>query len=143
MSGKTILFAILILAFSSPAFGQGHVELWANIKDSRAACRYGTNEGNKDINFKDKKSLCINDEAKLMELYGVFQRGTKIILYDSPEGKRSDDWFEVEFMSDMINVRYVIPTFEKSYRDIFIRATYHKKNGLDGKVSRMEVRLPR
>jgi hypothetical protein len=147
MKINTIIFTILFLAFGTPAFGQGLLELYPNNmgyvphNPYGFVCKVGT-EKDQDINFKKKQNRCENDEAKSMVLTGFFKKGTRIFLYDNPDGKRSDDWFEIEFKDDMVNVRYVIPSFELSFKDRFIWATYHKKNGLNGKVSRMEIRIP-
>ncbi|MBN2516701.1 MAG: hypothetical protein JXC33_11800 [Deltaproteobacteria bacterium] len=89
-----------------------------------------------------KSKACKNDEAKSAVLYGYFPQGWRIRLYDSSSGSTKDDWFEIVFLRDMRNVRYVIGTFEYSFKDYYIQASYHKKNGLDGKVSRIEV-IPR
>jgi hypothetical protein len=147
MRMKTAFFIILLLAFSAPVFGQGLIELYPNHIGSSPHNAYGfvcktQTSQDQNINFTHSKNRCKNDEAKSMALTGFFKRGTKIILYDHPDGKHSDDWFEVEFLQDMANVRYIIPTFEISFQDRFIKAVYHKKNGLDGKVSRMDVRVP-
>lgn len=89
-----------------------------------------------------KSKKCKNDKAKSAVLNGYFPRGWRIRVYDSPKGSKKDDWFEIMFLRDMRNVRYVIGTFEYSFKDNYIQASYHKKNGLDGKVSRIEV-IPR
>jgi len=104
-------------------------------------CKFSANK-KMTINFKKNKK-CKNDKAKSAVLYGYFPRGWRIAFFDSSKGSKArDDWFEIKFLRDMKNVRYVIGTFEHSFKDMYIEAKYHKKNGLDGKVSRIEV-LPR
>lgn len=142
-----MFFTVLILFFCVPAFGEGLIELYPNHIGATPHDSYGfvckaDTSHDQDIDFKNKKNRCKNDEAQSMTLTGFFKKGTRIILADSPQGKHSDDWFEVEFLQDMANVRYIIPTFEFSFQDRFIKTRFHKKNGLDGKVSRMEIRVP-
>lgn len=149
MNGKAMLFTILILLLIVPPClgNDGLIELYPNHYGPNPhdpfgfSCKTDANK-NQDINFTSNKIRCKNDDAKSMVLNGFFQKGTTIILYDNSGGKRSDDWFEIVFLSNMSHVRYVIPTFEYSFQDIFIKATFHKKNGLNGKVSRMEIRVP-
>ena len=57
-------------------------------------------------------------------MLGFFPRGTRITLYDNSDGRQSDDWFDLVFERDMAGVRYVIPTFEESFEDHYIKATY-------------------
>ena len=140
------LASFFVLLLSVPAFAQGLIVLYPShrgVADSPYgfSCKVGTEKA-AHINFKTDKLNCKNDDAKSMTLMGYFKKGTKILLFDDPGGKRSDDWFEVEFLQDMVNVRYVIPTFEESFRDHYLNAVFHKRNGLDGKVSRMEIILP-
>lgn len=119
MRVKITIFTILILMLSALAFGQGLIELYPNKKGPSSdpygfVCKtQATHDQN--INFKDHKNRCKNDEAKSMVLTGYFKKGTKIFLYDDPHGKQSDDWFEVESLQDMAHVRYVIATFEHSF----------------------------
>lgn len=79
---------------------------------------------------------CDNDEARSLTLRGV-PAGTVVRLFDDPDGGRGDDWTEIEVLRD-VSAR-VIGTFERSTSDADVRVTYHRHNGLDGKVSRLEV----
>jgi hypothetical protein len=78
-----------------------------------------------------------NDEARSARLRYV-QPGTLIRVYDAPDGNSKDDWTEVHIKRAGWNV--IVPTFEKSYEDEDVKVVYHRHNGLDGKVSRIEVR---
>jgi hypothetical protein len=85
------------------------------------------------VNFKNDKLSCENDEARSAVLLDV-PRGRIIRLYDSPSGKRNDDWVEIRTQVDI--QRAVINTFESNDSGVpGIDITYHKKNELDGKVS--------
>jgi hypothetical protein len=63
--------------------------------------------------------------------------GTLIRVFDSPDGETSDDWAEIQ-VTALASGRCV-GTFEEDFRDEAITVTYHGVNGLDGKVSRIEI----
>lgn len=78
---------------------------------------------------------CDNDEAKSARLFEV-PAGRVVRLFDSPEGSREDDWLEITARRDIAEA--LIPGFQRSYEDADVRVVYHRNNGLDGKVSRLE-----
>jgi len=78
-----------------------------------------------------------NDEARSVLLLNVRAR-TVLRAYDSPDGDKSDDWAEVTVKETVDE--YCIASFEQTYEDAVVKAVLHHKNGLDGKVSRIEVR---
>ena len=88
------------------------------------------------INFKNSGSACANDEARSLVLHRV-PVGTVIRVYDDPDGKRRDDWSEIEVveLQDFITV----PTFQRPVDTGPFRLRYFRNNGLDGKVSRLEI----
>jgi hypothetical protein len=76
------------------------------------------------------------DEARSVRLLAV-KPGTIITLYDSKDGKLNDDFCVIrvkEFSND-----YPVGTFERSYEDVYVSVSYARKNGLDGKVSRIRI----
>jgi hypothetical protein len=82
-----------------------------------------------------------NDEARSLELNSV-EAGTKILVFDHPRGRRSDDWSEI-YVSKFTPFRCV-SSFEDSFGeavdgDSVFGIEYHPHNGLNGKVSRVEV----
>lgn len=79
---------------------------------------------------------CVNDEARSLILYDV-PAGAVLRLYDNSEGNREDDWVEI-LVKRPISEK-LIRTFEQSFEDDDVRMTYFRNNGLDGKVSRLEV----
>lgn len=86
------------------------------------------------VNLKQHKMD--NDEARSMCLKNVIP-GTVIRVFDSPDGSWNDDVCTItvkKYVGD-----YDINTFEKSFEDEFVKVEFHKKNGLDGKVSRIEI----
>lgn len=82
---------------------------------------------------------CENDETKSMALSGVM-KGTRITLFDSPSGNTQDDHLILDVLRDIgINERIVVPHFEQDYSNTAVRGVFNRNNGLNGKVSRMEI----
>ena len=63
--------------------------------------------------------------------------GTVIRVFDNPDGRREDDWTELRVKRDIASK--VIDSFEQSLEDDDVSVTHHANNGLDGKISRLEV----
>lgn len=102
---------------------------------------YEGNWGTQDIvqtvddgskNFKPNK----NDEIRSLEIQ-VVKVGCKIIVYDNPSGKTNDDWCVITVKK--MTSSYIIGSFENTYEDDIVKVEFHKKNGLDGKVSRIVI----
>ena len=51
---------------------------------------------------------------------------------------KDDDYTEIRVLRDLPEP-LTITSYEKTYRTQFIAQTFHKYNGLDGKVSRIEI----
>ena len=79
---------------------------------------------------------CDNDEARSLRMHNV-RAGTVLTLFDSADGARSDDWVEITALRNI--AAKIIPTFERSFADADVRVSYRRKDGLDGKVSRLDV----
>ncbi|MFY0256016.1 hypothetical protein ACDQ55_18920 [Chitinophaga sp. 30R24] len=77
-----------------------------------------------------------NDEIRSTKIYNV-RPGCEIRVYDSPNGATDDDFCIVNVKR--MSPEYVIDTFEKSYEDEYVRVTFIRNNGLDGKISRVRV----
>ncbi|WP_260957627.1 hypothetical protein [Pseudomonas citri] len=86
---------------------------------------------------------CGNDEARSMRLRGV-KAGTRISIYDSPDGNLKDDHAYIDVKRDIgIDESVVIGTFERNDDNADYKLAYVRNNGLDGKVSRItEGRTP-
>jgi hypothetical protein len=80
-----------------------------------------------------------NDEARSCTLMDVVA-GTVITLYDNPDGKTDDDWTEIKAHQNILSI--CISSFEVDTNSTQYSVTYHKKNGLDGKVSYIRVIAP-
>jgi len=90
------------------------------------------------INFKQTSNFQ-NDGTRSMLLVNV-QPEVVIRLYDNPDGEVDDDW--VEILVKQAIPDYCIGSYEQSFENDFVSVTFHDHNGLDGKVSRLEVRNP-
>lgn len=87
------------------------------------------------VNFKEY-GACDNDEARSVKLVQV-PAGSVIRVYDHPEGRTNDDYTVITVLSDITGSE-VISTFESSYTNTYVRVEFHRHNGLDGKVSRVQ-----
>ena len=103
---------------------------------------YEGNGGSQDIvqSFQDdagqNSRVSPNDEARSMKLLQV-RVGAVIIVYDSPDGKLNDDYCVIRVKRS--SPEYTVGTFERSYDDEYVTVSYARKNGLDGKVSRIRI----
>merc|ERR1712110_1278537 len=102
--------------------------------------------GDMDINFKDSDQ-CDNDEVRSGILI-VAEYGTVITLYDSPDGSKDDDYTVIKVKtsaSDFGTNGLRIDSFEQSQTYSLgngtVEMTYHSDNGLDGKISRVEIQV--
>lgn len=77
-----------------------------------------------------------NDEIRSAKLYGV-RPGAEIRVFDSPNGATNDDFCIVNVKRQV--PEYVVDTFERSYEDEYVRVTFIRNNGLDGKISRIRI----
>lgn len=79
-----------------------------------------------------------NDEARSCTIVDA-AKGSVIRVYDSPDASTSDDWAEIVMTQD-VSSPIVVPSFEVSatYGGA-VQVTYHKNNGLDGKVSNIQI----
>lgn len=99
------------------------------------------NRNNDEINFKKDSIGCDNDETRSMKITKALN-GTKITLWDNPDGKTNDDWVEIEIIAN-INRSITIGSYERNVNDNpLYKVTYHRDNGLDGKVSRIKIEPP-
>jgi len=88
------------------------------------------------INFKNDSYGCDNDEARSLVLSYV-KAGTRITIYDSPDAKTNDDYTVITVKRSI--PYYRVNSFQGNINDDYVKATYHRKNGLDGKVSYVKI----
>merc|ERR1711970_267905 len=84
---------------------------------------------------------CENDETRSGILRDA-EFGTIITLYDSPSGDKGDDYTEIKVKA-LVAENVMIRSYEESQTipvgDGVVEITHHHHNGLDGKVSRVEI----
>ena len=68
-------------------------------------------------------------------------RNPTFTVYDSPEGRTNDDWARIHVTdASLIPEEGVcVGTFEKAFNKYGVRLERHPVNGLDGKISHLEV----
>lgn len=77
-----------------------------------------------------------NDEARSVKLLDV-RAGCVISVFDSPAGQTNDDFCVIHVKRS--SSEYIVATFERSYENEDVLVSYARKNGLDGKVSRIRI----
>ena len=116
----------------------GGIYLWEGgnaDKTQDAVCAIPA--GNKTLKFPTRG--CENDEARSMSLSGV-KKGTRITLFDNDDGGRHDDYTVIDIQRDIsTHESVVIGSFEANSDNPTYRAAYVRNNGLNGKVSRVQI----
>src|ERR1700744_3864831 len=82
---------------------------------------------------------CENDEARSARIVNL-PAGTRISVYDSPSGSKDDDYTTIVLRRNITNL--IIPSFETTNTNADREITYRRKNGLDGKISRIVIEPP-
>jgi hypothetical protein len=77
-----------------------------------------------------------NDEARSVKLLNV-RVGCVISVFDHPRGELTDDFSIIQVKRSA--PEYTVETFEGSYEDDHVLVSYARRNGLDGKVSRIRI----
>ncbi len=95
---------------------------------------------NRFVNFKNDSFGCDNDEARSAKILEA-KAGTKITVYDDPSGGTGDDRTEIQVKKNIQTPR-IINTFEGSFEDEYLKVTFHRDNGLNGKVSSARISVP-
>ena len=90
------------------------------------------------VNFKNN-GACDNDEARSMVLRHA-KRGTLVKVHDSPSCSTGDDYMTIRVKRR--RERIVVQGFEKSRNTADFESVYHRKNGLNGKVSCVAIEEP-
>ena len=96
-------------------------------------------DASQDINFKKTRGFR-NDEARMLTLANI-RAGRLITVFDSSPPSFGDDWTTIYVKKAIDSSRMItVKSFERSYQTEYVNVTYHRKNGLDGKVSYCTVR---
>lgn len=77
-----------------------------------------------------------NDEARSLVLNDV-EPYTTIRVFDDPSGAKDDDYTIIKVRNSRPNL--VVGTFENSFDNGDVSVQHYHKNGLDGKVSYIEI----
>ncbi|WP_121626880.1 hypothetical protein [Poseidonibacter antarcticus] len=94
---------------------------------------------NSFINFKnDDKYGCDNDEVRSVLLRHI-PPNTRIRLFDDPNGSLKDDWLDIFTLKTIDILEIETLELQKDINNDKYIIQYHKKNGLDGKVSAVEI----
>lgn len=109
-----------------------------NSGTQRVSCTIGLTQSG-FWNLKDE-SNCHNDDARSINLMAP-KKGTVITVYDSPSGSKSDDYMVIRIKKDLDKV-WNVSSFEGTVGVDELDVTYHRVNGLDGKVSSVRVEVP-
>ncbi|WP_236437942.1 hypothetical protein [Pseudomonas syringae] len=121
------------------ALSQGGVYLYEKPNADRSGDTVCVLPALNDYNFRLPAHGCENDEVRSVQLAGV-ARGTRITLYDSPNGIKSDDFVYIDVKKTMpIEFPVTIASLEHSFSDNQVTVTALRNNGMDGKVSRIVV----
>jgi len=94
-----------------------------------------TDRSRNTVRFPDNDSFS-NDDARSLQLSNV-HAGSIIRVFDSPDGATNDDWTQIFVKATQFGC---IGTFQSSSNSATLKVDHHPVNGLDGKVSRVEVR---
>lgn len=94
---------------------------------------------------------CDNDYIKSIFILNTVKPGTVITLWDSPNGDEKDDWVRIVVgrggprdtipLSNFAGI--CVASLEMNRARANYTITYHGVNGLNGKVSRIEILPPR
>ncbi len=136
MRNIVICSIIAVASVSQPAMA-GDFTFFEGINGSQNNKGNVSDAAGQTFNLKKPHAPVQNDEVKSVVLHDV-RVGTILTVYDSPDGKKSDDWAEIKVKKAV--QQYTVNTFEKTYSDDTVDVTYTPNNGLNGKVSRIEVR---
>ena len=78
----------------------------------------------------------MNDAIRSCKLYNV-RPGAEIRLFDDASGAMADDFCIIQVKR--VAPEYTVETFERTYEDEYVRVTFIRNDGLDGKVSRIII----
>ncbi|HEX8541486.1 MAG TPA: hypothetical protein VF671_07275 [Pseudomonas sp.] len=117
---------------------EGGIYLWEGSnadKKQDAVCAIPA--GKKTLKFPTQG--CENDEAKSMSISGL-KKGTRITVFDNGDGNRQDDYTVIDIKRNIgTHEDVVLGSFETNVSNNDFQVVFARNNGLDGKVSRLEI----
>ncbi|MEM1178425.1 MAG: M12 family metallopeptidase, partial [Acidobacteriota bacterium] len=105
-----------------------------NAATQERVCAFGAIA--QTVKFKQDGFTCENDEARSVRLNHV-PPGVSLVLYDDPDCHQNDDWTVIRSLDSVTN--FIVPSFESALTTGDVKVTPHPNNGLDGKVSCVQV----
>ena len=132
MKKSAISFAFFALAaLASPSYAS--VEFHENDNGTNIVGVLLDNTYN-GFNVRDKNWQ--NDAIRSVRLKYV-SAGTMIRLFDHKHGKRNDDWVEIFVKKPGKSI--LVTNLERNFENEYYKQVYHRHNGLNGKVSHVQV----
>jgi len=139
---------VAILRIDVTAPRPAEVDFWYKQGSSKHMCSFRLREletpgyrGDFHLvaNFKSSSNACRNDDAYYLSFRNL-PIGTEMSVFDSPDGKRDDDFFIWENTVETSDgLLYASP--RENPPGVHVRERYDD-NGLVGKISRLEVKYP-
>ncbi len=139
MKIQSVLAIIVTSLFSCPAVLAGEFTFYDGNGAGKKMLGSLSDSPGQKYNLKKKKPPFTNDEARSVVLHNV-RAGAVLTVYDSPDGKKQDDWTRIEVKKQVLS--YEIKSFDgQPMEDDVVKVNPHpdNNNGLDGKVSRIEI----
>ena len=130
-------------------YQQGAALEFAGVKTNGGLVLYEGNNASKDVVcgipaaptrvLQFQANGCGNDKARSGRLENVVA-GTVFRLYDAASGSTDDDYAVLTAKRNIVSSN--IPSFENPAENADYQLSFYRKNGLDGKISRVEVVAP-
>ena len=108
----------------------GLIVLFEGDGGTKDIVRAYTDKSGQDVRVKP------NDSARSLKLLSVREE-CHICIFDDAEGSTGDDFCVIHVKKR--HPEYVVPSFEKSYEDDYVKVTFAERDGLDGCVSRIRI----
>jgi len=115
----------------------GQAILFHNRNNCRSRVVFATSASGPQLIGKKYPRAFPNDVIRSVSFFNVPQ-DTIIELYDNPSGSTKDDWIEIKIRRDIDF--YYLKSMERNINDGVIQSTYHAKDRLSGKISRIFIR---
>lgn len=87
---------------------------------------------------KWSNARCRNDTARSVLVRDI-RGAVTISVFDHPDGRKTDDWGTIN-LRDATRGTICVPSFERAVETGGYNQNYARRNGLDGKVSRVSIK---
>lgn len=134
---KTLVLTAMMVVFGATMALAGSLDFYEGPSGTQTKHCTLDDKAGQNYNLKKKGHPCPNDDLKSVVINGV-RVGAVLRVYDDPGGNpNKDDWTEI--VVKKVVQQYTVPDFERTYEDDVVRVTYHRDNGLNGKVSHISI----